>query len=91
MFRESADLQPWRKDLCQRIEYLSKFRYILQCGASGRKGRGRGDITFSLEVSSTAAVDIFWRFDLTMFTSSESAADWIFTINGPAMCSITAA
>ena len=48
-------------------------------------------ITFSLDVSSTAAVDIFWRFGLTMFTSSESAADWIFTRTGPTMCSITAA
>ena len=46
--------------------------------------------TFSLDVSSTAAVDIFWRLDLTTFTSSESAADWIFTRTGHAMYSITA-
>ena len=64
---------------------------MLQCGASGRKGLGRGDITFPLDVSSTAAVDIFWRFDVTTFTSSESAANWIYTRNGSAMCTITAA
>ena len=34
---------------------------------------------------------IFWRFVLTTFTLSESAADWIFTRTGPAMYSITAA
>ena len=70
---------------------LSRPVQLLQCGASGRKDRGRGDITFSLDISSTAAVDIFWRFDLTTFNSSESAADWIFTRNGPTMCTITAA
>ena len=45
-------------------------------------------VTFSLDFSSTAAVDVFWRLDLTTFTLSESAADWIFTRTGPAMCSI---